>query len=218
MAAPRNPRLRDRKREARLPAPVKVLVERLGTALRSCGHAAVLWDRLYQALEANEPEALAFIEEKIRECEEIAPQVKEQQKKDREERLWEAQALELEWWLGPAELHRKYSGRDVWMYHGTSDALMPVILQYGLQPDAEELAHGDSTPGYVYLTARYDGSGHGDAWFYAQHAARVFGGEPIVLRVIVPFDWLEPDEDDEHMRWQWRTPYAIKRIMEQGER
>jgi hypothetical protein len=120
-----------------------------------------------------------------------------QQKADREEKKYESQGVDLEELSskGHGAMKRAASGKWVWLYHGTSSTLLPAILERGLLP-GENLIDA-KTPG-VFLTTRPGrGSSGGSAALYAQRAAAHFGGEPVVLRVLVPFDLLEPDPDDE---------------------
>ena len=214
---------RDNQREALLSAPQRQLIERYARAWSSSGRPGYIrWQNLYAALEEHEPGVEDAVEERITELKKDAPAARSRRKAEREQERWEKQALELDSWLTLAQQRRRYAGRDVWLYHGTSSELLPTILQYGLQPDVDERIWDEATPGYVYLTALYDGSGKGDASFYARRAAGHFGGEPSVLRVIVPFDELEPDEDDADIasgRHQFRNPHPVTRIMEiDGER
>jgi hypothetical protein len=109
---------------------------------------------------------------------------------------------------------RALRGQDVWLYHGTSSRLLPKIRKEGLCPDPPRRAYAQTTPGYVYLTVHM-GTGPrqgGTAAFYAQQAVALFGGEPVVLRVSVPWDSLESDEDDADLRVgadQYRTPTCV---------
>lgn len=119
----------------------------------------------------------------------------------RAERAYEAQGVDLEdlWHAGEAAVRRKAAGQWVWMYHGTSSTLLPDILAHGLRPGAQRI--DAKTPG-IFLTTQpgrgaYTG---GTARFYATRAAAHFGGDPVVLRVLVPFDSLEPDPDDEDIQ------------------
>ncbi len=103
----------------------------------------------------------------------------------------------------PRERRRqRLAGKDVWLYHGTTSKLLPRIRREGLSPEMHHLSSSpsDTTPGYVYLTADAYGTEGGTAQFYARRAAGVHGGEPVVLRVRVPWDALEPDEDDADLR------------------
>ena len=84
---------------------------------------------------------------------------------------------------------QKLEGEMVWLYHGTTSKLLPTIRKEGLCPSPPKKSFAATTPGYVYLTAHR-------AQYYAWHAAGQFGGRPIVLRVRVPWDDLEPDDDD----------------------
>ena len=118
---------------------------------------------------------------------------------------WESQAFSL-----PASPSR-LSGSLVWMYHGTSSAAREDVLRRGILLDPPGRSWRDTTAGWVYLT---DSPGWGPcgAASYAAKAARELGGEPEVLRVIVPWDDTEPDLDDRELscaRSQRRVPYTV---------
>lgn len=105
------------------------------------------------------------------------------------------------------------SGKYVWLYHGTSSRMLPRIKRSGLCPSSDRRTFADTTPGYVYLTVDIGDSFRKDgAPFYARHAAAVLGGTPVILRVRVPWDDLEPDLDDEDIpsgRDQYRYAACI---------
>lgn len=139
------------------------------------------------------------------------------------ERLWERQAIEVDSWLPRKALRRDLAGRNVWLWHGTSSALLPEIRRRGLLAEPPKKTHQSSTSGYIYLTTEAGdyGSG-GSAVFYARSAAGKHGGDPVLLRVIVPWNELEPDADDEELscgRRQFRTAFDIPvdRIREIGD-
>lgn len=133
-------------------------------------------------------------------------------KAERADRAYETQGVDLEdlWHEGEAAVRRKASGQWVWMYHGTSSTLLPDILAHGLRPGAQRI--DAKTPG-IFLTTQPGRGAHtgGTAWFYASRAAAHFGGEPVVLRVLVPFDSLEPDPDDEDIQ-AGRHQYVIDAV------
>lgn len=217
---------RDLERESKLGADLRRLIDKYDRAYRAAGRMGFIrWSNVYDALESGEEGAQQELENLVVELLEEAPAARQrrqrERRKEREQEQWEEQATEVDPYISIQEQERRYAGRDVWLYHGTSTALLPTIRRFGLQPDVEERTFAEGTPGYVYLTALYDGSGKGDASFYARAAAGHFGGYPVVLRVIVPFDELEPDEDDADLvvySYQYRTPYPVTRIMEIGGR
>lgn len=129
---------------------------------------------------------------------------------ERAERAYEAQGVDLEdlWREGEPAVRRKAGGEWVWLYHGTSSALLPGILQHGLRPGENVI--DAKTPG-VFLTAMPGRGDNAGAFFYARRAAAHFGGEPVVLRVLVPFDALEPDPDDEDIQ-AGRHQYVIDAV------
>lgn len=133
---------------------------------------------------------------------------------EREEAEWEGQAYQLD-----AMPRRGAGGKLVWLYHGTSSALLPAILEEGLLADPPSRDEDSSvTPGYVYLALTAGRTDH-----YARKAAWRHGGDAVVLRLVVPWSWTEPDGDDEDIesgRWQRRVPFDVgpRHIFEvQGE-
>lgn len=177
--------------------------------------------RLYEGLETGSDEDLGDMADYISRMEGAVSQARRQVSAEAAERRYERQASEIDASLSFKQRDRKYAGKLVWLYHGTASALLPQIVKEGLQPDAEP-AHRDTTPGYVYLTLQPGSySDGGTAFFYARGAARKFGGEPTVLRVIVPYDDLEDDGDDADLATyshQYRTRQAVPpgAIMEVG--
>lgn len=154
---------------------------------------------LYEALLEDDPEALAYIAEWLDPAA-IEAARKAKRAEDaavREEARYEAQALDLAdaSYRGPAALRRAAKGRLVWLYHGTSSRFVDAILQDGLRHGIQRI---DAKQVGVFLTARPGGGLHdgGTAAWYARRAAARFGGDPVVLRVRVPFDDVEMDADD----------------------
>jgi hypothetical protein len=118
---------------------------------------------------------------------------------------WESQAFSL-----PAS-HARLRGSLVWMYHGTSSAAREDVLRRGILLEPPGRSWRDTTAGWVYLTGS-PGWGPCGAASYAARAARELGGEPEVLRVIVPWDDTEPDLDDRDLpcaKSQRRVPYTV---------
>lgn len=208
----RTPTGRDPELEQQLSKRHQQLLDRYERAYYAAGRAGrIRWKGVYELL-ATDPTAEPELVATIHELEQAAPKAERVRRERREQERYEKQALELEAW--PRDL-RRYLGRDVWLYHGTSSAILPIVLEYGLQPEDVEQAEPEATSGYVYLTARPVGPASAET--YANRAAAVFGGDPVILRVIVPFDELEPDEDDADIAsgsYQFRTPYVVTRIME----
>ena len=135
-------------------------------------------------------------------------QAKEARAEAAEEReaAYEAQAVDVQE-VGP----RGRWGKDVWMYHGTSSRFLPSILRGGILPGvsarrprakATGVRSNDAGPRgpagaqpHVFLTSMFK-----YAKDYAETAARTHGGDPVVLRVIVPWDDLSPDPDDADLK------------------
>lgn len=138
---------------------------------------------------------------------------------EREREKYEAQGIEIE---SPKSV-RALRGKKVWLYHGTTSAVMRHILSDGILPHGQ---HGFvsnvgssafATPSdRVFLTARVGGAG--SAEFYANNAARRYGGGPVILRVLVDGDDLERDQDDIDLSggsWQFQTDAVLpSQIME----
>ena len=122
------------------------------------------------------------------------------------EAAYEAQAVDVQE-VGPGGRW----GKNVWMYHGTSSRFVPSILRSGILPGAAARRPRTKVAGvrsneagprgpvglqpHVFLTsmAKY-------AKDYAEAAARTHGGDPVVLRVIVPWGDLSPDPDDADLK------------------
>jgi hypothetical protein len=166
------------------------------------------WDVLYNSLLDDDQEALDFVRERL-DPEKIRrqrAQAVQEKRQGRAKEHYEAQAIDLEEasYRSPAAVERAGRGRDVWLYHGTTTRFLRRILRDGLTSGVH---HIDAKQPGVFLTARHGGWDQGGtAIWYAQRAAGHFGGEPIVLRVSVPFDWLVWDSDDEDIatgNWQF---------------
>jgi len=120
----------------------------------------------------------------------------------------EARGVEVDYWESAAKLDKQLRGANVWLYHGTSSVFLTGILDTGLLTEPPQAAHDSTTRGYVYLTADYDHA----LGFYAKAASARFGGDPVVLRVLVPWDELYPDEDDADIpsgRRQFQIPRTV---------
>jgi hypothetical protein len=180
---------------------------------------------IYENLEAADESEMDEWSRDIQELSEAVREARGSSKADRAERAYEKQAVVIDTARTHAERERRLRGKRVWLYHGTSSALLPEIVEHGLLPTQDPIDPDTTTEGYVYLTGEPgDWSSGGSAWFYARRAAAHFGGQPIILRVIVDFDDLEPDMDDADLRSfdvQYRTENAVPvgAIMEiDGER
>jgi hypothetical protein len=214
--------MRDLARESRYPLAVRQALETWLRAKelrpRTWIYARTKWDWIYRSIEedlAAGREAVIVSEflDLAAKAENEARVRRQQRRLGAARRIWERQAAEID-----VELRRRwsrlYGGKDVWLWHGTSSALLPEIREHGLLAEPPKPTHPSSTPGYVYLTTIPGGFTRtgGDAIFYARSAASRHGGDPVLLRVIVPWDELEPDMDDEDIesgRWQFRTEFDI---------
>lgn len=219
--------MRDPARERALPKAAQDLITRYAHARADAGRPGVVrWENVYKAFEEEDTEVATELEALIREHKEYAKKRKKWDEDEIEEKVYNSQAVEIDPTWSPTKIDRLVK-RDtpVWMYHGTSTRLCSKIMRDGLRPDAKR-TWPDATPGYVYLTVE-PGSWSkpaGDARFYAERAAGRWGGDPVVLRLIVPWGWLESDEDDADLKsgyLQYRTSETIppSAIMEfNGER
>ena len=196
---------RDPAREARLRPEAKTLLdEYLDAISKTVRVGRVRWDVLYSAMETEDPVEWDEVETEAREAianfRQRAIDKARWAREEVEEQAWESRAEEVEWWRSSPDMARRYRGKDVWLYHGTSSVFLDKILKEGLHPIPRggEKTFGDSSP-YVFLTAAVGSGLFGQAasvsW-YAERAVAVHGGDPVVLRLIVPFDELDWDPDD----------------------
>lgn len=141
------------------------------------------------------------------------------------EAAWERQAYVYPY--PPPRACGRWAGRLVWLYHGTTTKRLRAILREGLRPDLPARRRAETKPGRLFLTANAGGdlrSGQAPgAGMYAQRVAELWGGDPVVLRVIVPWAVLTPDSDDADLAcasYQWETDTAVlpEQIMEANGR
>lgn len=215
--------MRDLSRESSYPPAVRDALERWLTALRlrprQTWRSPRRWDVVYKSIEADLEAGRA--DQVASEFLALAATAEDEARRRRSDRrlgaakrLWDRQAAEIDLEAPRRRWPRLYQGKDVWLWHGTSTELLPEIREYGLLAEPPKPTHPSSTPGYVYLTTISGGWSRtgGDALFYARSAASKHGGDPVLLRVIVPWDELEPDADDEDIEsgnWQFRTPHDV---------
>lgn len=215
--------MRDLARESSYPPAVRDALERWLTALRlrprQTWRSPRRWDVVYKNIEADLEAGRA--DQVASEFLALAATAEDEARRRRSDRrlgaakrLWDRQAAEIDLEAPRRRWPRLYQGKDVWLWHGTSTELLPEIREYGLLAEPPKPTHPSSTPGYVYLTTISGGWSRtgGDALFYARSAASKHGGDPVLLRVIVPWDELEPDADDEDIEsgnWQFRTPHDV---------
>lgn len=85
------------------------------------------------------------------------------------------------------------------LYHGTTTKFLRNIRKHGLLPPEQsgKSAEIESDPG-AYKEDEFQrvclARNPGDAYAYANRAADVFGGIPVVMVVDVPEEWLVEDE------------------------
>lgn len=205
------PTARDQAFEASLPPERRALVARYFSA--ALGRGRPLWARFY-AFVATAPlsEVEAAVVEREAESAKIKASIDKQKRSEAKERRRFRGAVVLD--EDPAcRRKKKLAGKRVWLYHGTSSALLPRIRREGLRPDQTPKGSG-TTPGYLYLTARPGSvfSKGGDAAFYARQSAGRFGGRPVILRVMADWDTLLPDDDDQDLSCyahQFRVPFGV---------
>lgn len=172
--------------------------------------------RIYDALENASNDELAEWYADVTEMQDLLGGVRDRAKADRAEQQYERQALRVDAYEKHGKRDRRLRGKRVWLYHGTSSALLKKISREGLRPDMRPIEVMGTTPGYVYLTAEPGSwSWGGSAWFYARRAASKFGGEPVLLRVIVEFDDLEPDDDDSDLQ-NYHAQFRTRRTVPPG--
>lgn len=105
------------------------------------------------------------------------------------------------------------------VYHGTTSKKLANILQHGsLDPTVSNLpehkSYKDASPG-IYITTSL---GLGGAELYAHHAAfglgnsedKGDGSDPLVLELIVPVAWIEPDPDDSRLTHEGKPNEASR--------
>lgn len=164
----------------------------------------ILWRSLYSALEEDDwEEARSVLERETARYRALAAAYAEAEAVEAEQAAWDSQAEIIDEDAPAWAQARRLAGKSVWVYHGTSSALLERILSDGLDPAVEERTWDEATPGCVYLTALgYESflQGGGTAEFYAKVAASKWGGRPVVLRLIVPWDHLLMDEDDADLK------------------
>lgn len=172
--------------------------------LRALGHRP-LWSRFVSwfrsASESEVAESLAELRGKSERRARAEAEREEQE-------AWESQAFAAPSWPAAAG---SAAGSLVWMWHGTSSVVASSVSSEGLLVDPPRRSWGDTSAGWVYLT---DSPGWGPcgAASYALKAARELGGDPSVIRVIVPWDDTSPDPDDRDLpcaRGQRVVPYNV---------
>lgn len=219
---------RDLRREASYPPIVRSVISQwieMRAKARRLGR--IRWESTYSWIDeelaaGREREVIAELSKAIDEARDELERRRRGRRLAAAERLWERQAVTIDADRRPRD--RDLAGRNVWLWHGTSSELLPKIREVGLLATPPRRTHGSSTPGYVYLTAQPGGyfNDGGSAVFYARSAAGKHGGDPVLLRVVVPWDDLEPDEDDAELecgRVQFRTSVDVppQDIREIGE-
>jgi hypothetical protein len=190
------------------------LVAELQAAFAAAPWAAyrIKWSVIRESLIEDDPEALEYVQEKLAETPARIQQQRAAEAAEVEEEHYEAQGLELDdlSYRGPRAIDRAARGRMVWVYHGTTTRFLNDILQRGLAGGINRI---DAKYEGVYVTARPGGGINygGTAVWYAERAAGHFGGQPAVLRLLLPYDELTWDSDDEDIasgNYQWVTDYV----------
>jgi len=165
------------------------------------------WDRVFKNLaEGGVSELEEYIAEERAELPALAAKRTARAKAEADEEVWDAQAYSIPDPLTPYQ-RGKLRGKLVWVYHGTSDSLLPEILRRGLDVNPPKKTWQNTTGGYVYIATT-----PAEVEAYAKRAAYTYSGFPVVLRIILPFDELRPDLDDKDLpggKRQFRTKYTI---------
>ena len=194
-------------------SPTSVMTARMLGRAEAEGDAAVALD-----LEGYVAEVRAAL------AAETVKAAAEREEREAEE-TWERQAYVYPY--PPPRACGRWSGRLVWLNHGTTTKRLKAILREGIRPDLPARRRAETKPGRTFLTANAGGdlrSGQAPgAGMYAQRVAELWGGDPVVLRVIVPWSVLTPDSDDADLAcasYQWETDTLISpaQIMEANGR
>jgi hypothetical protein len=196
------------------PVHADALIAELQAAFAAAPWAAyrIKWSVLRQGLVENDPEAIAYVHEKLAETPARIAQQQAAAAAEAEEAAYEARGLDLDElsYYGPAIVDRKARGQIVWVYHGTTTRFLDDILQQGLLAGVNRI---DAKVSGIYVTARPGGGLRegGTARWYAERAAGYFGGDPVVLRLLLPYNELDWDTDDEDIQtgnYQWVIDYV----------
>lgn len=213
--------VRDMEREHSFPLYQRQVIDDFDDARRQLARAEdgwvprIRWDMLYASLEEGDPatqEAVDFLEEKTAEAWDDLPAAKARGRAAREQDKWERQAIEIDTALSPGEMEAAYGGKLVWLWHGTSSAVWPSIERHGLVMDPRSRAWSTTTPGFVFLTADPSKA----IGIYAKTAVMALGGDPMLLRIIVPWNELMWDEDDADLA-MGRVQFMLARDVYPGE-
>ena len=99
--------------------------------------------------------------------------------------------------LHSEDLREATGKKKVIVYHGTSSKKLALIVQHGsMDPaQAKDYVNWDSVSPGIYVTRNLEG--FTGAWMYAHHAAKQ-GGDPVVLELTIPLNWIDIDPDDTH--------------------
>lgn len=189
---------------------------------RSLGPRAKLMDQHSDVWRPLLVRAFELVQEGDPRIREALGEVAAEEAAEAAEAAYESQGIEAE-----GKTLAQLRGRKVWLYTGTTSGRLDAIRSQGLIAGSEPLNFGATGQDLteteaVFLTARY-GNEPGGAADYARRAASRDGTEPVVLRVLVDGDDLEPDPDDQDVgtaRFQYTIDgVAPEQIMEiDGER
>jgi hypothetical protein len=195
-------------------AQADAMVAELQAAFAAAPWAAyrIKWSVLRESLIEDDPEALEYFREKLVDTPARIERQRAAAAAEAEEEDYESQGLDLDAlsYRGPAAIDRTARGQIVWVYHGTTTRFLDDILRRGLVGGVNRI---DAKNEGVYVTARPGGGlrDGGTAHWYAERAAGYFGGSPAVLRLLLPYDELVWDSDDEDIstgNYQWVTDYV----------
>lgn len=137
-----------------------------------------------------------------------------------ENAAWEAQGVDAD-----AREPSALRGKQVWLYHGTSDLFLSDIQTNGLRPGQVSepsnfgtASRGNRRQSKVFLTDDPTAARN-----YARNAAQRQGGSPVVLRMLVAGNDLSRDRDDREIAGigahQYTAPeVAADRVMEVNDR
>lgn len=176
------------------------------------GSVKIRWDAVKDP--DNLDEAIEYINSMYEKAQknlkgrDIEKELQEHLKEEKETLKYEGLGVEIDY-TNPPPLS-KLKGKKVWLYHGTSTALLSRILKEGLTPGNDASNYGTSHKD-VYLTANNYG-GPASATWYAEAAAKTHGGEDVVLRVLVNGSDLRPDDDDKDIK-SGTYQYKINKVL-----
>ena len=90
------------------------------------------------------------------------------------------------------------SNKEVIVYHGTSSKKLAMILEHGsIDPSAKSKTFDNSSQG-IFVTKEIGGFNGAELYanISAQHEEKGDGSDRVILELIIPLSWIQPDPDD----------------------